>query len=92
MWALAVRATPGAPELEKKTPECEHSGPVQSVPGPVVRLSVPEIRRRLWRLLIRSAQNAELIGRWSHWRCRHQWLARERHGRRHQPSNQNLQL
>ena len=56
IWA---RAMPGALEPEKKSPAHQHSGPVQGLPRLGVRLSIPEIRRLLWRRVIQVTQGME---------------------------------
>jgi hypothetical protein len=42
-------------------------------------LSVPEVRRLLWRLVWVVVQPAEQVLRWSRWRRRHQAVAKAAH-------------
>jgi hypothetical protein len=45
-------------------------------------LSVPEIRRLLWRVVLAVQQTAHHILAWSHWRRRHQAHATHDHDQR----------
>jgi hypothetical protein len=47
-----------------------------------VPLSVQEIRRLLWRIVLAVQQTAQHILAWSHWRRRHQHLAQSYHYKR----------
>jgi|GEM_PF-4775872 len=58
------------------------SGCVQSGPWALVRLSLAELRRWLWRFLFPRSWSLELIFHWSFWRRHHQALARYHHYRK----------
>jgi hypothetical protein len=45
-------------------------------------VSIPEIRRLLWRLILAVQQTAQQILTWSHWRRWHQGIARYYHYKR----------
>ena len=45
-------------------------------------MSVPEIRRLLWRLVLAVQQTAQQILAWSRWRRWHQGIARYYHDKR----------
>jgi hypothetical protein len=47
-----------------------------------VPLSVQEIRRLLWRIVLAVQQTTQPILAWSHWRRRHQRLAQYDHDKR----------
>ena len=47
-------------------------------------MSIPELRRLLWRLVLAVPQTARHILRWSHWRRWHQTIAQYYHYRRRQ--------
>ena len=55
---------------------------VQSGPWTLVRLSLAELRRWVWRLLFPRPWSLELILHWSFWRRAHQALARYHHYRK----------
>jgi hypothetical protein len=63
-------------------PDGEQPGGVQSRAGPGIPLSVQEIRRRLWRLVLAVQHTAQPILAWSHWRRRHQRRAPYDHDKR----------
>jgi len=65
-----------------KTPVAIDDARLQSQPGALVPLSVPEIRRLLVRLLLTWVRPAEWVLTWSGWRRRHQAIARDCHIRR----------
>jgi hypothetical protein len=46
-------------------------------------LTVPEVRRLLWRLVWARPPDPERAAAWSTWRRRHQQRARRAHWRRH---------
>jgi hypothetical protein len=46
-------------------------------------LTVPEVRRLLWRLLWQPVQPVDSVFSWSRWRRRHQARAKRCHYRRH---------
>ena len=95
MWALALLSVVRAAHLEvpeKKTVRCGHSGGLQGVAGPCVALSVPEVRRLLWRLVVMVSHGVEQVLGWCKWRRRHQWVARWCHYQRRQAKNKELQL
>jgi hypothetical protein len=54
----------------------------------LVPLTIPEVRKLLWRLLHEKGAWAEVLA-WSHWRRRHQRRAQvchyKRHAARHSP-------
>jgi len=58
------------------------SGCVQSGPWTLVRLSLAELRRWVWRLLFPRSWSLDLIFHWSFWRRHHQALARYHHYRK----------
>jgi SRSO17 transposase len=90
MWAYAflvvMRAGTIAVEALKKkpaaSPGAEHPGRVQGPAGPPIPLSVPELRRLLWRLVLAVQQTAQQILAWSRWRRWHQRLAQYYHYKR----------
>jgi hypothetical protein len=45
-------------------------------------LTVPEVRRLLWRLIWARPPDCEAARAWSHWRRRHQQRARQSHWKR----------
>jgi hypothetical protein len=49
----------------------------------LIPLTVPEVRRLLWRLVWRAALPPAFVLAWSVWRRRHQAQARRSHYRRH---------
>jgi hypothetical protein len=51
-------------------------------------LTVPEVRRLLWRLLWARAPDADAVLSWSRWRRRHQQRARRCHWRRRTASHE----
>jgi hypothetical protein len=57
-------------------------GGVQSEPRALVPLSVAEIRRLLWQLVWLVVPVAAFVLGWSHWRCRHQAVAKACHYRK----------
>jgi hypothetical protein len=63
-------------------PDGEQPGRVQSRAWPGLSLSVQEIRRVLWRMVLAVQQTASHILAWSHWRRRHQAIAKYDHDRR----------
>jgi SRSO17 transposase len=87
MWALALltvlRAGAMAVEAFKKSlpfpPGGEQSGGIQDQPWPPLALSVPEIRRLLWRLVLAVPQTVHHLLAWSQWRHWHQRVARYYH-------------
>ena len=48
----------------------------------LIPLTVPEVRRLLWRLVWRTLPPPELVLAWSRWRRRHQAQARRCHYQR----------
>jgi hypothetical protein len=58
------------------------AGGVQGQAWPGLPLSVPELRRRLWRLVLAVPQTARHILAWSEWRRRHQTIAQYDHDKR----------
>ena len=61
-------------DVKKKSaprPEAERPGVLQGSAGPDVLLSVPEIRRLLWRLVLAVQQTVIQISAWSRWRRWH---------------------
>ena len=53
---------------------------------------MPEIRRLLWRLVLRVPRGVRRVLAWSHWRRRHQWTAQCCHYRRQRLKLQQVQL
>ena len=49
----------------------------------LIPLTVPEVRRLLWRLVWRADMAPDYVLAWSRWRRRHQAQARRSHYRRH---------
>ena len=90
MWAYALltvlRAGAIAVEALKKSlpapPAGEQPGRLQSRTWPRMPLSVQEIRRLLWRVVLAVQQTAHHILAWSHWRRRHQASAKHYHYKR----------
>lgn len=90
MWALALltvlRAGLIAVEtLKKKTvirPAGQQFDSIQGPPGPWIPLSVPEIRRLLWRVVLAVEQTLSHMLAWSQWRRWHQNFAKYYHYRR----------
>lgn len=58
------------------------SGGIQGQPRSRLPLSVPEIRRLLWRLGLAVQQTTRHILAWSQWRRRHQTSAQYYHDKR----------
>jgi hypothetical protein len=58
------------------------AGCVQGGPWTLVRLSLAELRRWLWRFLFPRSWSLEFILHWSFWRRHHQALARYHHYRK----------
>ncbi len=50
--------------------------------GELIPLTVPEVRRLVYRLVVRSLAPPEAVLRWSHWRRLHQARAQRCHYRR----------
>ena len=96
LWALALLAgagrRPGAAGPPKKESGNEQPGGLPPVARPGRGLSLPEIRRLLWRLWLRVPAPARAILAWSAWRHRHQWLAQACHARRQYLQLQQVQL
>jgi hypothetical protein len=89
MWVLALltvlRAGAIAVETLKKSavpPGEQQFGGVQGQSRPLLPLSVPEIRRLLWRMVLAVQQTAQHLLTWSRWRRWHQNLARYYHDKR----------
>ena len=55
-------------------------------------LSLPEIRRLLWRLVLCAPRGMRRILAWSHWQRYHQWVAQSCHRRRQYLKLQQMQL
>lgn len=55
-------------------------------------LTVPEVRRLLWRLVLEKVQTAEEVLGWSQWRRQHQAQAKHYHYKRRGASLNDLQL
>lgn len=55
-------------------------------------LTVPEVRRLLWRLVLKQLPTAEDVLGWSQWRRQHQAQARYHHYKRRGASSDDLQL
>ena len=90
MWALALltvmRAGTIAVEMFKKKSATSPGGePADGVQGPVrpgLPLSVCELRRLLWRLVLAVPQTVRHILTWSQWRRWHQTVAHSYHDQR----------
>jgi hypothetical protein len=54
----------------------EQPGGIQGQPWPDLPLSVPEMRRLLWRLVLAVRQTVQHVCAWSRWRRWHQGGAR----------------
>jgi hypothetical protein len=56
---------------------------VKHTPDPaLLPLTVPEVRRLLWRLALGRRARADHVLRWSRWRRRHQARAKQCHWRK----------
>jgi LAS superfamily LD-carboxypeptidase LdcB len=88
MWAYALltvlRAAHLSPEEPKKTrlPPPEQLGDIQGDARARVPLSVSEIRRLFWRLVLATQQKVQRILAWSTWRRWHQGIAQYWHSKR----------
>jgi hypothetical protein len=51
--------------------------------GELIPLTVPEVRRLVYRLVVRILAPPEAILHWSHWRRLHQARAKRAHDQRH---------
>jgi hypothetical protein len=60
----------------------EQPGTVQGAAGALIRLSVAEVRRLLWKLVFAVEQTAAEVLAWSRWRRRHQAVAKFSHYKR----------
>jgi SRSO17 transposase len=75
----------GGRGLKKKSaapPGGEPAGGVQGPARPGLPLSVPELRRRLWRFVLAVPQTVRHLLAWSQWRRRHQSIAQYYHYKR----------
>ncbi|HEY9806233.1 MAG TPA: hypothetical protein V6D04_06665 [Candidatus Obscuribacterales bacterium] len=71
------------------------ASPLQAPFSPIrlIPLTLPEVRRLLWRLVFRGLPCLEHILHWSYWRRRHQAIARFCHyKRRLSTSSTQIQL
>src|SRR5215217_5536120 len=77
----AGTAPAGLPPAQKNAVavDAQLSGSLQSGPELWVPLSVPEIRRLLWRLVLATKQTIGQILDWSAWRRWHQGMAQFYH-------------
>jgi len=77
-------APAGAPTAKKNADpgDAEQPGSVQGRAEPWVPLSVPEIRRLFWRLVLATRQTVGQILDWSAWRRWHQGVAQYYHYKR----------
>jgi SRSO17 transposase len=90
LWAYALlvvmrAGTIAVEALKKKPVACpgaEHPDRMHGRAGPPIPLSVPELRRLLWRLVLAVKQTAQQILAWSCWRRWHQGLAQYYHYKR----------
>ena len=71
----AKKGAPGAGGVEQPSR-------VQGAAGALIRLSVGEIRRLLWKLVVSVGQSVEEVLAWSRWRRRHQAVAKFYHYKR----------
>jgi hypothetical protein len=55
-------------------------------------LTVPEVRRLLWRLVLKQLPTIEEVLGWSRWRRQHQAQAKHHHYKRRSASLDDLQL
>lgn len=91
MWALARLTVRRAGALaggnSQQTPAArgrtEPPGTLQSPARARLPLTVPEIRRLRWRLVLVVEQTVEPLVAWSRWRRGHQRLAQSDHDKRH---------
>jgi hypothetical protein len=51
--------------------------------GELIPLTLPEVRRLVYRVVVRILAPPEAVLHWSHWRRRHQARAQRCHYRRH---------
>jgi hypothetical protein len=54
----------------------------------LIPLTIPEVRRLVYRLVVRILAPPEAVLRWSRWRRLHQARAMRSHYRRHRPTRQ----
>ena len=89
MWAYALLAVVRARHWQA-CPGPKNAGPVDAIPSGSVQsgaerwvpLSVPEIRRLFWRLVLAAMQTIGQILDWSAWRRWHQGVAQYYHYKR----------
>ena len=87
MWAHVLlttsRASAAEAEMLKKkglsAARQLQSGEVQAKSRPFARLSVTEIRRLFWRLVLVVQHSAQYVLSWSRWRRHHQAIAKYHH-------------
>ena len=80
-----LRTPPRAPTPRRRAPVAGTSGRKGGCPSldeRLIPLTVPEVRRLLYRLIWRHHPTDESVLRWSQWRRRHQATARRCHYRR----------
>jgi hypothetical protein len=63
-------------------PGDEPAGGIQGQPWPRLPVSVPELRRLLWRLVLAVPHTARHLLAWSQWRQHHQRVAQDDHYKR----------
>ena len=79
MWAYALLSVVRAQHLQELPLPPSPSAGVDSRAEPWVPLSVPELRRLLWPLVLAVQRTAQHISAWSRWRRWHQSCARYYH-------------
>jgi hypothetical protein len=72
----------GVKKKSAALPRGQPAGGVQGQAWPRLPLSVPELRRLLWRLVLAVPQTVRHILAWSQWRRRHQRVAQYDHYKR----------
>jgi len=90
LWAYALltvlravpRPTKEAPKKMWPQPPPEQLGDLQGCVRTAVRLSVGEIRRLFWGLVLATQQRVQRMLAWSTWRRWHQGIAKYWHAKR----------
>ncbi len=85
---LLAHAFVGVVRAEEATRE---QGIPEGTPEDILPLTVPEVRRLLYSLLLAKVPRERAVLCWSHWRRRHQMRARRCHHRRRRLDSGRLQ-
>lgn len=85
LFAHALLAAIRAREQEatSRRPDATGRSFDRQIPDEPIPLTVPEVRRLLWRLVLARTPPTERVLGWSHWRRCHQARAKRCHYRRH---------